>query len=83
MARPEQHIAVVSHSEFLYELGTLFGRELEYKVRNHLRYDWSNCEMRTFVMADTSGTISTSTAGSGGAFVPKISQPRPGAVGGV
>ena len=57
MSRSEQRIAVVSHSEFLYEMGTLFGQELDYKVRNFLRYDWSNCEMRTFVMTDTSGTL--------------------------
>jgi hypothetical protein len=70
MTRPERHIAVVSHSEFLYELGSCFGQALDCKVRNYLRYDWENCEMRTFVLADEQGTLAACAPGAAGTFMP-------------
>lgn len=48
--RAERHIAVVSHADFLYELCSLFCHDCPGGVRNHLRYDWRNAEMRSLVL---------------------------------
>jgi broad specificity phosphatase PhoE len=56
-ARPEKHIAVVSHSGFLWSFCQKFGHGLSSAVCDLMHPHFANCEMRTFVLADTSGNL--------------------------
>jgi broad specificity phosphatase PhoE len=55
MGQPQQHIAVVSHSAFLYLLVRLFDEQpLAPSVRAHLEQGFRNGEMRAVVLTHTS-----------------------------
>jgi hypothetical protein len=54
--RPEQHIAVVSHSSFLFFMMSAFGHSAAPPVQSELHKWYDNCEMRTVVLADEGGT---------------------------
>ncbi|KAI3425092.1 hypothetical protein D9Q98_008470 [Chlorella vulgaris] len=53
--RPEQHIAVVSHSAFLFFMMSNFGRGAATSVQSELHKWYDNCEMRTVVLCDEDG----------------------------
>jgi broad specificity phosphatase PhoE len=53
--QPEQRIAVVSHSGFLWEFTRLFGEDLTSKVRGELQDGYANCELRSLVLVDKQG----------------------------
>lgn len=50
MARPEQHIAVVTHSSFLHFTMSCFGHDAATHVQDDLHRWYDNCEMRTVVL---------------------------------
>lgn len=52
MARPETHIAIVSHSSFLHFMMTNFGLQGSCLVQGELHRWFENCELRTVVVAD-------------------------------
>jgi hypothetical protein len=54
MTRPEKHIAVVSHSGFLYAFFQNFGQGYAPSVRQEMQKHFANCEVRTIVLADHS-----------------------------
>lgn len=55
MTRPEKHIAVVSHSGFLYAFFQNFGEGYGISMKNEMHKHFANCEVRTIVLADHSG----------------------------
>mmetsp|Transcript_17157 Transcript_17157/g.23700 ORF Transcript_17157/g.23700 Transcript_17157/m.23700 type:complete len:300 (-) Transcript_17157:149-1048(-) len=55
-ARPETHIAVVTHSAFLSRgLMPLFGYDYDDSVRNEMQAHFDNCEMRSMLFVDGAG----------------------------
>lgn len=48
--RPERHIAVVSHCDFLDAFTMMCAAKCVGPVRNHMRYDFSNAELRSIVL---------------------------------
>ncbi|GAB4821611.1 hypothetical protein N2152v2_008657 [Parachlorella kessleri] len=55
MSRPETHIAVVTHSAFLWFTLACYGNEYSKRVRENLQRWYENCEMRTVVLSDGGG----------------------------
>lgn len=55
MTRPEQRIAVVSHSSFLFFTMANFGLHASTTVQGELHRWYENCEMRTIVLSDNAG----------------------------
>ncbi|KAG1676426.1 hypothetical protein FOA52_002246 [Chlamydomonas sp. UWO 241] len=53
MQRPERHIAIVTHSSFLNYLCKSFGADFSTHMQDGLHKWYENCEMRTYVLADT------------------------------
>ena len=53
--RPEENIAVVSHSGFLRALCRQFGDDLGEEGREMLHKRFANCEMRSVVMCNKFG----------------------------
>lgn len=58
MQRPEQFIAVVAHSGFLWHCMSNFGHSAAPTVQGDLHKWWANAEMRTVVLADEGGSTS-------------------------
>lgn len=56
MTRPEQRIAVVSHSSFFFFTMANFGLHTSSLVQGELHRWYENCEMRTVVLSDDSGS---------------------------
>lgn len=77
MERPEKHIAVVAHSGFLWAFCQNFGKGCSEAVVQTLQPHFSNCEMRTIVLVDSSGALNPEAmqndplAFKGGNTVPK------------
>ena len=55
MTRPEKHIAVVSHSGFLYAFFQNFAEGYDATMAKEMHKHFANCEVRTIVLADPSG----------------------------
>lgn len=55
MSRPEQHIAVVSHSSFFFFMLQAFGHGAAPRVQGELHKWYDNCELRTVVLSDEGG----------------------------
>ncbi|KAL0034530.1 hypothetical protein WJX79_006951 [Trebouxia sp. C0005] len=56
MTRPEQRIAVVSHSSFLFFTMANFGLHTSALIQGELHRWYENCEMRTIVLSDDAGS---------------------------
>ncbi|XP_024533110.1 phosphoglycerate mutase-like protein 1 isoform X1 [Selaginella moellendorffii] len=54
--RDEKRIAVVSHSSYLIHLLELFGEDCSPLVQQEIRSPYTNCELRTVVLADRRAT---------------------------
>ena len=52
LQRPEQHIAVVTHSSFLYHMLRNFGTDSSEHVQEELHKWFLNCELRSIVLSD-------------------------------
>lgn len=52
LERPEQHIAVVSHSSFLHFMLTNYGHGSSQVIAGELHKWYENCEMRSVVVVD-------------------------------
>ena len=55
MSLPEDNVAVVTHSAFLWFTLALFGGDYSKPVRDRLQRWYENCEMRTVVLGDAGG----------------------------
>jgi broad specificity phosphatase PhoE len=54
-SRKEKEIAVVTHSAFLLQTSRLFGNDTHPSIRTHeISQPFSNCELRSMVLVDTS-----------------------------
>lgn len=56
MTRPEQRIAVVSHSSFLFFTMANFGLHASAPIQGELHRWYENCEMRTIVLSEDAGS---------------------------
>ena len=73
LAQPQSHIAVVSHSAFLYLMVHCCGHNLTSEVQLALQKGFRNGEMRTIVLASSSTNVSSclGQAHPTGRFVPE------------
>ncbi|GLC37740.1 hypothetical protein PLESTF_001519300 [Pleodorina starrii] len=64
-ARPERHIAVVSHSSFLHFTLSCFGQGAAEAVQGEMHKWYDNCEMRSLVLSDDSEEAAAAMAAGG------------------
>lgn len=82
LARPEKHIAVVSHSGFLHAFCRNFGDGLTEQAKSDMHLHFANGEMRSMVLADPSGALNPKAMASdpwffpGGNMVPEPTAPK-------
>ena len=57
LARPEKHIAVVSHSGFLHAFSRIFKDSISAEAKENMLTHFANGEMRSMVIADPSGKL--------------------------
>eukprot|EP00891_Asterochloris_glomerata_P003056 jgi/Astpho2/3056/e_gw1.00051.123.1_t len=55
MQRPEQHIAVVTHSSFLYFMMQNFGKGAAPLVQKEMHRWYENCELRSLLLSNKAG----------------------------
>jgi broad specificity phosphatase PhoE len=63
LQRPEQRIAVVTHSGFLNSMLSQAGEDCSPQVRAELQKGFRNCELRVLVLANKSGGLGELVSG--------------------